>query len=916
MIRIWRSHDYDAAVFLAALASVFFLINIPPLNVGGVSVWFFTFPIFFVVRLMSLAPSILFLVLVSFLNYDSIGDDASQVAAQSVGMIVFFSLLALLNKRLPHKWLFQSTMVLHLLIELPLQVALRKIITSVSWPQAYFESLGYSLGLLISMILFWSSIALIKETRIGPLRRVGEVLGHRPSGAQIFELAIATLLILSLTVFLSIFGKKSYDYQYQLMMADVDRMYDTAFYQYENSLESRAEAALKAVYSSREFGGDARIEPPVTRGLFREVFFGFGRQEIADSTHVAIVFDGEMSIDETISHDDVVDALAVANGIAPAIDGIVALELARPSRVPIPVHVISSPQGHALIFYQARETLLAFQEREIQRLNDGFSRTAADAQTKSHAKEKLERAVTTENHSSNFASNAASTSSLPAILEANEWKAETASDLQSRRSTRIEIGQDTVIKHTIPHSMKEDVSRFFLAPEEYTLTTNYSQYFETYMSGVAFGALLGMVLLQIFLPLCRYATESTFETLSDLTRIVDSWRNSPAGELGSSAAFQLMRQKQRSLIEEFFQLQRVFQLLANDMMHNERRLTTIAANYDELLRSLPLGVLAADQEGRTHFVNDALSEIIGTSSEALNKIKKKAVAMIEEKQRVEEWQLPQDSDIPKSLLLVVTARLNQKGQESGVWVIVTDLTPQKQTHAKLVQASKLATLGEMSTGMAHEINQPLNIISLAASNLRISLKRGHVDWDSIAPRLDRIDDALRRASTIIDHMRAYGRTSGDEWGRLDIGGITCNVCSLLRDQLALLNIDLVNNLPQGDIFVEGNAVQFEQVIINLISNAKDAIAELEGAQGQISIDGTVKDDRVLIRVSDTGPGIPDAVLPHIFEPFFTTKPIGKGTGLGGSISYGIVREMHGDIWAENTGAGARVTVSLPLIADA
>ena len=72
---------------------------------------------------------------------------------------------------------------------------------------------------------------------------------------------------------------------------------------------------------------------------------------------------------------------------------------------------------------------------------------------------------------------------------------------------------------------------------------------------------------------------------------------------------------------------------------------------------------------------------------------------------------------------------------------------------------------------------------------------------------------------------------------------------------------------------------------------------------------------MLVRISDTGPGIPTDALPHVFEPFFTTKPVGKGTGLGGSISYGIIREMHGDIWAENTAGGARITVSLPLVED-
>jgi len=197
----------------------------------------------------------------------------------------------------------------------------------------------------------------------------------------------------------------------------------------------------------------------------------------------------------------------------------------------------------------------------------------------------------------------------------------------------------------------------------------------------------------------------------------------------------------------------------------------------------------------------------------------------------------------------------------------------------------------------------------------MTTKRGKMSLDAMSPKFDRIEEAIKRAASIIDHMRAYGRVAGDESVVLDIGDVIHGLCLLLRDQLALVDIQLVNRVHRDGIYVEGNAIQFEQVIINVINNARDAIRDSKNSAGEIVIESLLQRGRVLIRITDTGPGIPVDALPHVFEPFFTTKPVGKGTGLGGSISYGIIREMHGDIWAENTVGGARITVSLPLVGD-
>jgi C4-dicarboxylate-specific signal transduction histidine kinase len=112
--------------------------------------------------------------------------------------------------------------------------------------------------------------------------------------------------------------------------------------------------------------------------------------------------------------------------------------------------------------------------------------------------------------------------------------------------------------------------------------------------------------------------------------------------------------------------------------------------------------------------------------------------------------------------------------------------------------------------------------------------------------------------------------------------------------------------------VLGNTIQFEQVLINMINNARDAILA-NGTSGTIVIEQTLDEGHVIVAIQDSGGGIPADALPHIFEPFYTTKPVGKGTGLGGSISYGIVQDMQGNIWAENVGGGAKISIRLPLV---
>jgi signal transduction histidine kinase len=243
--------------------------------------------------------------------------------------------------------------------------------------------------------------------------------------------------------------------------------------------------------------------------------------------------------------------------------------------------------------------------------------------------------------------------------------------------------------------------------------------------------------------------------------------------------------------------------------------------------------------------------------------------------------------------------------------LATTLDELKSTQKQVIQTSKLATLGEMATSVAHELNQPLNVIRMAAGNSRRKIANGTADPGYLNDKLERIEEQTARAAIIIDHMRMFGRNATEHPVLIDPRHVMTNALDLIGEQLRLAEIEIVKDFAKDCTSVLGHTIQMEQVILNLLSNAKDAMAE-KGGEAKILLRVFEDDEGVHIISEDTGGGIPDDVLPHIFEPFYTTKEMGKGTGLGLSVSYGIVSDMGGSIVAENTGNGARFTITLPI----
>ena len=364
---------------------------------------------------------------------------------------------------------------------------------------------------------------------------------------------------------------------------------------------------------------------------------------------------------------------------------------------------------------------------------------------------------------------------------------------------------------------------------------------------------------------------------------------------------------------ELHALQEKLKEFAKDAARSTELLASSAAAYENLLGAMPIGVMEVDASYQLRFRNEAMSEITANSAEAAFALRSKAEQLFEASVWETEFSLPVLNESPRQISLTLLPRYDQSAAMSGFWLLALDRTKQKMMDAQLLQTAKLATLGEMSTGMAHELNQPLNIIRLALSNLTNSVKKGRATEESILSRLERMDSAIDRAAVIIDHMRAFGRVAGEDFAAFSMSSSVKEAVDLVREPLAVKGVELVNEV-QEPVLVLGNTIQFEQVLLNMINNARDAILEAS-VSGTIWLRQHVEREQVTLTIEDTGGGIPAEALPHIFEPFYTTKEVGKGTGLGGSISFGIIQDMQGNIWAENTGQGARISIRLPIYSE-
>jgi histidine kinase len=256
-------------------------------------------------------------------------------------------------------------------------------------------------------------------------------------------------------------------------------------------------------------------------------------------------------------------------------------------------------------------------------------------------------------------------------------------------------------------------------------------------------------------------------------------------------------------------------------------------------------------------------------------------------------------------------------------VTISDITKRLEAEQQLIQASKMATLGEMATGVAHELNQPLAVIKTASSFFMRKLKKNEPIKDDILLTMStEIDSHVQRASRIINHMRQFGRKTDLNLEKVQINDVLRQAFEIFSQQLKIRGIRVEWAIDEQLPVIMGDPGRLEQVMINLLINARDAIEErwektpVMDAVKCIRLVSCRKLSQVVVEVCDSGIGIPEPIREKIFEPFFTTKKVGQGTGLGLSISYGIIQECNGKIFARpNAEGGACFVIEFPISED-
>jgi signal transduction histidine kinase len=237
-------------------------------------------------------------------------------------------------------------------------------------------------------------------------------------------------------------------------------------------------------------------------------------------------------------------------------------------------------------------------------------------------------------------------------------------------------------------------------------------------------------------------------------------------------------------------------------------------------------------------------------------------------------------------------------------IVIENATERAQLEQQLMQREKLSSIGLLAAGVAHEVNTPLAGISSYAQMLLQQVPES----DQKHKLLEKIHLQTLRASEIVNNLLNFSRTGDTQFREVDINRVIDDTIQLLEPQLRSAQMELVRNYAEGVAPAYGNASKLQQVFMNLIINARDAMSY----GGRLTIQTRMVETSLVVDFRDTGTGIAPENIARIYDPFFTTKEVGRGTGLGLAISYGIIQEHGGRMFVESRpGEGAHFTIKLP-----
>ncbi|MBI5468821.1 MAG: response regulator [Deltaproteobacteria bacterium] len=277
--------------------------------------------------------------------------------------------------------------------------------------------------------------------------------------------------------------------------------------------------------------------------------------------------------------------------------------------------------------------------------------------------------------------------------------------------------------------------------------------------------------------------------------------------------------------------------------------------------------------------------------------------------RIRESALPENGrheEIKTARNRVFTLSISALLEKGGYIIVAKDVTEERLMQKRMMLSSKLASLGEMAAGVAHEINNPLQAILC-----NIELIDGETN-ESGHRRLKRVRDGVLRIKTIIKDLLIFAREQTTETENADLNPVIEKSLEILKHQLRMVNVSTALDLFPKPMIVKINRNMFQQVMINLLQNARDAMEE-SGTGSTVTIRSRLAPGKeAIVEVSDDGPGIPEKIIDRIFDPFFTTKDVGKGTGLGLSVSRKIIEGMGGSITVTSSvGKGTVFQMSIP-----